>query len=232
MRAANREMSGAVEFNTSVSWQAFCNGRADAPQPLIVYLHGYGENKVSFREKSAPVQEIAGWHLFINGPYPLPRPGIPDRGYAWYIYDGPGSDFAAELHRATEVVEAVRDQFIREVQVAEIAVVGFSMGAYLGGYWSLFGSHPPEYAALCGGRIKSELLKTKPAAEPKPRAIAAFHGKHDKSVDGNRQQQSIDTLLSYGYNAGQHWLDCGHRFEGIMADSVQQWLKASIKTSN
>lgn len=227
-----KEQAGWVPFQVNAAWEVYRTGEPQEQTPLLVYLHGYGENITGFREKTNSLQAIPGLHLFIQGPYPLPRPGMKNRGYSWYVYDGPDSDFAAELAKATELVESVVAKITSVYSISEVISVGFSMGAYLGGYWALFGSHPPDLLAACGGRIKTELLHhNEPVIKPGIRKFAAIHGKDDKAVVGEHQQKAVDELIQYGFEAEMIWVDSGHAFDGVMENAVKRWVIQNSSTT-
>ena len=219
-----QQQTGSTPFEIQAEWELYKTGLSDEASPLFVYLHGYGENIAGFKEKAGELCQLEGYHLFIQGPYPLPRPGMKNRGYAWYIYDGPESDFAAELARSTRLVESVVENVKETCRISEVIVIGFSMGAYLGGYWALFGEHSPEYLAACGGRIKTELLEAQSSSEKKPYRIAAFHGRDDGSVNGGLQEACIGDLQHHGYPAEMIWVNGGHDFSPEMSDAVKTWV--------
>ncbi len=214
----------STPFEIQAQWSLFKTGSSIDAVPLYVYLHGYGENIKTFRDKTQNLHELEGYHLFIQGPYPLPRPGMTNRGYAWYIYDGPDSDFASELAKSTNLVESVVRDVKGEHEIAEVVVIGFSMGAYLGGYWAMLGEEPPDYLAACGGRIKTELLNDRPPTQKKPLGIAAIHGREDGSVKGDQQEACIQDLRKHGYNAEMTWVEGGHNFSPAMSKAVKTWV--------
>lgn len=227
---SRHEITGRVPFEIKTEWRAWCNGYPETSLPLIVYLHGYGENIERFRKQTQTIQGLHAWHLFISGPYPLPHPGMKNRGFSWYIYDGADSDFVRELQNATNFVETVVEEFRNYVdhKPYALAVVGFSMGAYLAGYWALFGQKPPDYVAACAGRIKTELLKPDSDLQDKSQQIMAFHGKEDPYVKGERQEKAIEELKGYGLHAEIRWLNCGHQMSGEMEEAVSEWLSDKI----
>lgn len=81
--------SGKTSFKVEVSYKLFETGPKRA-KPLIVYLHGAGQNLPQFEKKMAALQELEAYHLFIQGPYAhVSRPKERGKwGYSWYLYNG------------------------------------------------------------------------------------------------------------------------------------------------
>src|SRR5690625_1263051 len=76
-------------FKINISYELLETGRPGV-KPLIVYLHGYGQNAIRFKKKVSSLLDIEAWHLFLQGPYIIydrkHAREVSEWGRAWYLY--------------------------------------------------------------------------------------------------------------------------------------------------
>ena len=155
-------LSGKTSFKIEVPYKLIEVG-SKKKKPLIVYLHGYRQNITRFQEKVSKMLNVEAYHLFIQGPYPIydesRKRKVEDWGRAWYLYDGEQDQFIRSLELSSEFVQEVTEGLLKHIDVSRLAVIGYSMGGYLAGYFALSRWKHVNELVVIGGRIKTEVFR-------------------------------------------------------------------------
>lgn len=221
-------MSGKSSFKIEVPHQLIESGAKRSKKPLLIYLHGYGQNIEDFQKQCELLLDIEAYHLFIQGPYPIydrtGKKNVSEWGRAWYLYDGNRGQFIKSLEVTSEFIQEIVDRLINVIDVSRIGIVGYSMGGYLAGYFALTRWKHINDLAVCGARIKTEVLNGH-WEKIKHLNIVAIHGEQDQSVHFTPQQEEIDRLKSQDINAEMVLLKEKHIFSEEYVKSLNEWLK-------
>ena len=220
-------VSGKTSFKVEVPYILIETGEKGA-KPLIIYLHGFGENIDRFRQKCDSFLKLNAYHLFIQGPYPIyersRKKSVSDWGRAWYLYDGNRGQFIKSLELASEFIQEIIDKLLPVIQVKRIGVMGYSMGGYLAGYFALTRWKHVNDLAVIGARIKTEVLNDN-WENIQHINIAAFHGKNDDKVRAEPQAEEIESLKLNGVKAELNLLNENHSFSEVYLNQIIQWFK-------
>lgn len=219
-------ISGKTSFKIEVPYKLIETGEK-GPKPLIVYLHGYNQNIEYLEKKAEKMLDVKAYHLFIQGPYPIYDTSrdvnVSKWGRAWYLYDGNQRQFIKSMEVSSEFIQEIIDGLAEVIEISRLCIFGYSMGAYLGGYFAFSRwKHVNDLIAI-GGRIKTESFEGK-RAQAKHLNILALHGKNDTSVFPDPQKEGIELLKKEGFNASFKLLDAGHEFAPIFIDETIEWL--------
>ncbi len=217
-------ISGKSSFKLEVPYRLIEFG-PEGEKPLIVYLHGYGQNMEQFIKKTSPMHKLNAYHLYIQGPYPVTARIEKNQkwGYAWYLYSGKQGAFIKSLEYSSEFIQEIIDGILPHISVNRICILGYSMGAYLAGYFGLSRwKHTNELIAI-GGRIKTEIFKSH-WERRKHINILALHGKSDEKVLPIPQEEQIKFLKEKGLKADFKMLDETHALSRIYLRKAKQWL--------
>lgn len=221
-------MSGKSSFKIEVPHQLIESGAKGSKKPLLIYLHGYGQNIEDFKKQCESLLEIEAFHLFIQGPYPIydrsRKKNVSEWGRAWYLYDGNRGQFIKSLEVTSEFIQEIVDRLINVIDVSRIGIVGYSMGGYLAGYFALTRWKHVNDLAVCGARIKTEVLNDQ-WENIHHLNIVALHGEHDQSVQFKPQKEEINRLKTNGVKAEMILLDENHAFTEGYANQIKDWLK-------
>ena len=173
---ADRLVAGKATFKLQVPFKLSSSGSSEDPKPLIVYLHGYGHNITQFEEAVKTFEDFEAYHLFIQGPFPtkIEHQNNKKRGYAWYLY-GDQKTYNQHLEMSSEFVQDVIDQHLGHINVSEICVIGYSMGAYLAGYWALTRWNHTNKVIMLSGRFKIEMIKIKSNRQTILSSLCLYH---------------------------------------------------------
>jgi predicted esterase len=218
-------ISGKTSFKVEVPYKLFQTGRS-VPKPLIIYLHGYGQNIVQFEESTKAFQKIEAYHLFIQGPY-ADFANVKKRGkwgFAWYLYNGKQGSFVKSLEYTAEFIQGILDNIVNHINVTRVCVVGYSMGAYQSGYFAVSRWKHVNDLILFSGRLKSEIFSPKKLKKASHMNVLAVHGKKDDIVKPDSQKAEIESLTKLGFNAEFHLIDGGHKLTDKMCDYAVNFL--------
>ena len=233
IKLKEREMlaSGKRSFKIEVPYQLIETGVKGENKPLILYLHGYGENIKTFQEKCSRFLDIHAYHLFIQGPYPIYDPSrkktVSNWGRSWYLYDGKRKQFIKSLEITSEFIQEVIDNLIKFINVSKLCVIGYSMGGYQAGFFALTRWKHVNDVIVVGARLKTEILNDGIYPHLKHIKFLAVHGRKDDKVSFERQKESIDFLKNKGLNSELRLLDENHDFSPIVVDEILNWLQSN-----
>ncbi len=222
-------ISGKTSFKVEVPYTLIETGAKGEKKPLIVYLHGFGQNMKTFMQKCDHLMSLKAYHLFIQGPYPIydrnRKKNVTDWGRAWYLYDGNRGQFIKSLELASEFVQEVIDKLLPMIEenVSRIGVLGYSMGGYLAGYFALTRWKHVNDLAVVGARIKTEVLNNN-WQNIQHINIAAFHGKKDDQVLAEPQAKEIERLKEKGVQAELNLLNENHSFSEKYLTEILNWF--------
>lgn len=220
--------SGQVTFNVDVTYKLVETGAESSEKPLIVYLHGFNQNISLFEKLVEPMFALEAYHLFIQGPYPIydrrRKKTVEEWGRSWYLYDGRQDQFVKSLERASVFLEEQIHAIRQQIPASRTAVFGYSMGGYLGGYFTLSRSQLVNELIVVGGRIKTEVFEDSPGNYSHLNVLA-LHGKNDASVKSNPQKKSCKQLAEWEANVQFKEVEEGHKLTKIYLQEAKNWLK-------
>lgn len=220
--------SGKTSFKIEVPYKLLEAGPT-GKKPLIVYLHGYKQNISYFRKKTENLLSLNAYHLFIQAPYPVydekHERKVADWGRAWYLYDGDQQQFVKSLELASEFVQEVIDNILNHIEVSRLAVIGYSMGGYLAGYFALSRWKHVNELVVIGGRIKTEVFEDRRGTYGHMNVLA-LHGSDDESVKSEPQRESARALEQMGANVTFKELPEAHGLNKIYLSATKEWLKS------
>ncbi|MDZ7773698.1 MAG: hypothetical protein U5K31_13310 [Balneolaceae bacterium] len=222
-------VSGKTPFRIEVPYTLIESGQK-GEKPMIVYLHGFGQNVRIFRRKVDALLNLRAYHLFIQGPYPIydesRKRKVRDWGRSWYLYDGEQQQFVRSLELTSEFIQEVIDKLIRLVDVNRLALVGYSMGGYQAGYFALSRWKHVNDLAVVGGRIKTEVFRERSGSYGHLNVLA-LHGSADVSVEAGPQRESAAELEEWGAKVDFRELDRGHELDDAYVEELRGWLRDS-----
>ncbi|TVQ03828.1 MAG: alpha/beta hydrolase [Balneolaceae bacterium] len=222
-------VSGKTSFKIEVPYKLIETGNKGESKPLILYLHGFGENLKTFEEVCKPFLILEAYHLFIQGPYPLydksQKKTVSKWGSSWYLYDGKRKQFIKSLELSSEFIQEIIDNLVKFLRVSKMCVFGYSMGGYLAGYFALTRWKHVNDLIVTGCRIKTEVIQDGNWANLSHLEILALHGSGDSIVDYIPQKKEIEKLNKLGVKSSFRLLDADHSLSGIYIEEVIDWLK-------
>lgn len=220
--------TGKISFKIEVPYKLIESGE-EGEKPLIVYLHGYNQNIKYFRKKVSELTSLRAYHLFIQGPYPIydeeHKKKVPEWGRAWYLYDGDQQQFIKSLELASEFIQEVIDTILNHIDANRLAVIGYSMGGYLAGYFALSRWKHVNDLVVIGGRIKTEVFEQRKGSYDHMNVLA-LHGKKDNSVKSEPQRKSAKELEEMGAKVTFRELEESHSLNSTYISETKEWLKS------
>jgi len=219
-------LTGKRSFKIEVPYKLIETG-AKRKKPLMVYLHGYKQNIRLFERYVEDLLDFEAYHLFIQGPYPIydekHKREVPDWGRAWYLYDGEQEQFIKSLELSSEFLQEVIDNILTQIEVSRLAILGYSMGGYLAGYFGLSRWKHVNDLIVIGARIKTEVFEVKEGHYDHMNVLA-LHGAGDKSVKSGPQKKSVARLEEWGANVTFKEINDGHKLTKSYVKELCRWL--------
>ncbi len=221
-------MSGKTTFRLEVPYKLIETGVKSESKPLIVYLHGYGQNIEQFEKICKPLLSTKAYHLFIQGPYPIydtsRKVNVSKWGRAWYLYDGNRGQFIKSLEITSEFIQSVIDRMLKIIHPERISILGYSMGGYQAGYFALTRWKHINELIVLNARVKTEVVHDN-WENLKHLNILALHGKNDESVKHEPQKSEIEKLKKADLNAKFKMIDASHKLNRQYFDEIKDWQK-------
>jgi predicted esterase len=217
--------SGKTTFKMEVPYRLYENGEP-GPKPLIVYLHGFGQDINRFEKQTQELHSFKAYHLYIQGPYPDNRTLEREdkRGYAWYLYGGKKGSLEKSLEYSSEFIQGVIDSLIPFLKITRCAVIGYSMGGYQAGFFGFTRWKHTNELVMVGARFMDDMFKDRNWQKRKHLNILAVHGTQDEIVSCESQKKSILAAQQKGLNASITTLKKDHKLSKSYLDVVRVWL--------
>ncbi|TPW17810.1 MAG: phospholipase/carboxylesterase, partial [bacterium] len=208
--------------------------------PLVVCLHGWGENADHFARLCRPLVFAGAAFLFPQGPWSFEQRtmrsfeqqtmGKIRIGHAWYLYDATDEPFRSTLGRAEGHLLGLLDTLIVEhpIDPARIALLGFSQGAYTAYFIALRNTDRfRAMVALGGGRLKPEFVEDR-LVNARRIPFLLLHGREDSSVPLERTELMRGELASRGFPVDLQAFSAGHEMTAEMLGAASGWLAREL----
>jgi predicted esterase len=217
-------ISGKTSFKIEVPYRLIETGQT-GEKPLIVYLHGHDQNLKSFQNHMKKLLDLRAYHLFIQGPYVnLGNAEFRGKwGYSWYLYNGKQGSFKKSLEHTSEFIQGIIDGLAPHLKINRLCVFGYSMGAYLGGYFAFSRYKHTHDLIMAGGRLKSEFLKEQ-LKKGKHIRVLSVHGRNDPVVNYETQEEEMKRLNRMGINATSIIHAGGHQLKQAQIAEIHKWM--------
>lgn len=217
---------GKTSFKLEVPYKLFQTGKP-GPKPLIVYLHGSGQNIKQFEKTTSSLHALEAYHLYIQGPY-ADTGSVKHRsewGFRWYLYNGKQGSFIKSLEYTSEFIQGVIDSLAPMLNINRLCVLGYSMGGYQAGYFGLSRWKHTNDLIILNGRIKSESFAKSRYAKCTHMNIIGIHGKSDEIIPLESQRNSFETLKANGINCRLVEIEGKHKLTSAYIAEVLSVLK-------
>lgn len=219
-------VSGKRTFRLQVPYKLISTGER-REKPLIVYLHGFAQN-MEWTEQtfSKTLESVQAYHLFIQAPHMLIETFLKRKKevFSWYFFGDSKERYLDSMEHSSEFVQEIVDQVLGIIKVNQRIYVGYSMGAYLAGYFTVTRPENVEAVLMISGRLKLEEAKSMERLAGT--RFFAVHGKMDEEVDAMRQLEQFKNLSKYDLENEIIMVEkSGHILEGALLDATHKLLE-------
>lgn len=191
--------------------------------PIVVALHGYGQNEDHMRRFMSPISSLPFIWVYPRGvhPFEMRQPERIRIGNAWYMYTGDQNDLRESMTHSMKHILNVREQVIERFGDRPCAIVGFSQGGYLAGLTGACQPQAFKAAASLTGRLKHEFMPAGNGVK-----LAQFHGLDDKNVSPDLAREAVKATRAKGFEVEHVEIkDTAHEISEDMAGSLGDWLR-------
>jgi len=179
--------------------------------PLLIGLHGYGDNPDNFAGLLER-REIAGGNFIYaapQGPYPfLPGKKI---GYSWIEGNGEDEDTWKQARAlAIDYVGGVVGELKARYSIGDVYLMGFSQGCVMTYNTGL--TYPGKFSGLIcfGGWLESDMFADEQYAAASGLPVYIVQGNADQLVEPQAAYDARDTLIEHGFTVEFVEFDGGH----------------------
>lgn len=192
------------------------------PRPLLIALHGYGDNQQNFKrlfvgrnDMTIVIPESA--YPFSNGK---------EIGYSWTCKSNPKEDLGKEsmLTNASNIRKII-EYMKANYNVTKVYLFGFSQGAGLAYIAGIKNYDLVDGIAPFGGWLDAEYLTKSHLKFAKNIDVYIAHGKNDSLVDIETSYKAKSMLIDKNYNVVLNEFNGGHQVPAKILESALNWLK-------
>lgn len=206
---------------------------ANEPRPLLIYCHGYGENKrhgMRVARECAPdgfvVAALQGFYQHIQEPT---EKGAPLKfGFGWLTNFKSEESVALHHKFVNDVIEKLTVENV--VDESNIFLIGFSQTCALNFRFAF--THVENLrgvVGVCGGMPgdwdTSELYKETNAS------VFYLHGVNDEFYMPERVKDYKEKLTKRARDVEVKAYDAGHEIKDFMREDIREWLNKKQKTT-
>jgi predicted esterase len=218
---------GKKTFRLQVAYKCIETGHKGEKKPLIIYLHGFAQSRDWMIERfSNDLEKVEAYHLFLEGPFLLLETYLKTQKklYSWYLFNGDKDEYVSSVEYVSEYLQEVIDQFQIQLEPTEIHMLGYSMGAYLAGYFSLTRPTLIRKCIMINGRLKTEWARSWDHIEQVN--FLAIHGEKDDEVSPEKQREHIQILKEKGGRGQFLSLEGDHKINDDMIDACYIFIQS------
>lgn len=220
-KALQREIR--VEQSAYYSVQAPARN-GDAPPPLVILCHGYGQSSNTILRIFSPLLERGFLLAAPQGPNAFYWQQTGKVGFAWLTRFQKENALADIMTYLSAFVDDLHQT--QHFDKENIFVVGFSQG---GGLASRFGTHgilEPRGIVSCGADLPPDVAERLDDIPKVPYRIV--HGRNDKSVTIEKGEQAETTLREHGFDVTTSYYDGGHELPEEEVHAIAEWIEAKV----
>jgi phospholipase/carboxylesterase len=228
-RAADLELDGKSGLHY---FEVVTGGAApESPLPLVVAIHGLGDNPESFK---LLLDDLPARARVIVPRGPMPRG---DDGYSWFAFhNDDGGDGSREQEQgiresAGRVAQLVESLTKKYGGPSRAVVCGFSQGGILS--FAVAASRPDIVAVAIpvAGYLPPALWPAeRPKTKPLPKIIA-LHGGTDRLITAQSARWTVEALRSNGFDTTlKTWPAVGHAIPPEMRSALMASVVGAVET--
>ena len=202
--------------------------------PAVLALHGYGDNGRTFCERLAALSGEGFALVAPDGPFPVAvdRNNVRRIGRSWYAYSGAQEEFLKSLQEAeSDLGSWVQECWAQHgLDLQRTALIGYSMGGYLGAFLALRRSDVFRALVVVSCRVKVEFLGSE-MAKLRGYPVLGIHGARDESTAVEPQSRAFEALVAAGLDARLVVHSGGHGFRRAQLPEIACFLERSLRVS-
>lgn len=173
------------------------------PWPVIVGLHGYGENAAMHLTMLESIRATRGWLLVaVQGLHRFYRKGRDDIAASWMTREDRELAISDNINYISQVVDAVRAEFPTG---STLVFLGFSQGTAMA--FRAAAHLRSTMLIVAGGDVPPDIAASTPVSLP---PVLYGRGRHDELYSAEFHARDIATLKRLGVTVESVTFEGGH----------------------
>ena len=211
VRGARAEVQGRYLLRRSTAEDA----------PLLICLHGYGENAERLLEAVVEVPVASAWHLVaIQALHPFYNPRTGEVLASWMTK----LDREAAIRDNTAYVGAVVSEVKKLLRAEEVPLVylGFSQGTAMAYRAAFDGGHDCAGVVALAGDFPTEIVPREGGAHPR---VLIGRGTEDEWYDEAKMENDLARLSAFEVEVETSIFDGGHEWSPEFRSACADFLR-------
>lgn len=191
------------------------------PSPLLVALHGWGQNAKRMLRDLAPVSARGVLVAAPQAPHPFYLDMSSGKvGFHWltkYERDRAVADANAFI---AAMLEKLRQEGAYDP--SRIFLLGFSQGCSMAWRFCVSGHAQPAGMIACGADLPPDVAEKLPTPSPFP--VLLVHGREDGIISPTKMHEAREGLEAAGVQHDVYEFDGGHEIPLAAAEHIADWI--------
>jgi predicted esterase len=194
--------------------------RVDAPQSIILLLHGLGQRGKRIYRQLLPFLPENALIIAPNAPFPIPREkeGKIDFGHSWYFYNKFEKTYFVTHELSSCWLKSLVE--LENLAALPVTIIGFSQGGYLAPHVAKYLKETRLVLGLCC-EFRSHMIDHNLQVP-----LIGIHGESDDIVSPISAGLEIERLKEKGLQADFHTVpETGHEINKEMGQIIKFQLE-------
>jgi len=225
------DASGTIQFNSiqmahSVDY-AVCppTGELSGPPPLLLALHGWGQNCEKFSRWVAPLAERGFLVVVPQAPHQLYISYDPKTvGFNWLTIHEKERSINEFVDYLKLLIETLRKDY--EFDERRVCMLGFSQGVSMSYRFAVRSGIEVGAMIACGSDLPPDVADELPNREAFP--VLIVHGKDDPQAKLEKAESAMAELQRHGFSPDTNFFDGGHQLPREVVKEIGDWLVSRV----
>lgn len=192
----------------------------EAPPPLLIVLHGYGQKADKFIKPFAALRDRGLLVVAPQGP----------NAFYWQETRGVGFAWLTRFEKEQALVDLLGYMRLLFNDLGKkypydperVFLFGFSQGAVLAFRVAASGVAKVRAMVTCGSDLPADVAERIDDLDRLP--VMVVHGEHDDRIPVAKAEEAVAILESHGFPVTRHFFDGGHDLSPEVIEAISAWI--------
>lgn len=201
------------------------NAGGDAPPPLLIALHGFGQSCRSFMRSFTPFQMENILVVTPQAPNQFFTPETHGRAsFLWITTFDPENALADLTGYLKRLMEVIDEKCTYDPE--KVFFLGFSQGLGIALHFCTTGIVKPAGFVACSGALHPDMADKLATVEKFP--VFLLHGEHDQEMPIERGRETEQIMRDAGFEVDTLYHDGIHELTPDQTGPILEWIQARI----